>query len=193
MAKPRFDPNKVRHDHGELPSQTSASLRMGKPSVFARNLRILTALEGLKATTACREIQQMLELQAQSQLRAASDKDRTAIEASCREIKRLPINPTGYRRLMQRGVSRSSKTTRLHMHAIALYFGVYYAELWDEELPDRLNIQAQRNSPPKDEFLIPTRQLQELLSKGAGQYDYLVELLASLHGEWSAGRRKKKK
>lgn len=179
-------------DYGETPLPATISNRMGPPGVFAKNLRVLTAIRGLKATTACRAIQQMLEEHGKSQLRAASGRTKKTVAESIAHIKQNPVDPKWYRRLMQRGVTRSNKRTWRHMNAIAVFFRVTYEDLWDEELSNRLNIQAQSKGEVPKAAEIYSQKLTELFERGDGKYDYLKFLIDSLHGELLFGRGVKK-
>lgn len=156
---------------------------MGKPEVFSKNLRMLTALKGLKATTACRAIQAMLEKHGEEQMRTAGPRLAKEVGKSLAEIRQNPVDPKWYRRLMQRGVSRASKTTWRHMDALGIFFGIAYEDMWDETLPKQLNVQNQTSNHMPNLSAVYAKKLMELLERGEGKYEYLKSLLDSLHME----------
>ena len=165
---------------------------MGKPEVFSKNLRMLTALKGLKATTACRAIQAMLEKHGEEQMRTAGPRLAKEVGKSLAEIRQNPVDPKWYRRLMQRGVSRASKTTWRHMDALGIFFGIAYEDMWDETLPNGLTYRDQTSNQSPTSSTIYARKLIELLERGEGKYEYLKSLLDSLHGELFSRRARKK-
>jgi len=182
------------HQKSRLGSATGPEglpIRMGKPAAFARNLRLLAALHDLTAEGLCRELKQML-VRKEANLRAAileedlgsvrrrdTDAELNAVAVA---VKR--INAKWIRRLMSKGVSRSDKRTRTQFHAIAKFFRVEYALLWEETL---ITVQhpglGQPLATPYAPFAVESQKLVELLELGDRRYGYLSQLIDSLHRE----------
>ena len=160
---------------------------MGKREVFAKNLRILTSLKGLKATTASRAIQAMLEDHANEQLRKATERTRHVVSEARAGIMKNQVDPKWYRRLMQRGVTRANNTTWRHMrrNRPLLWAGIRRVVGRRSFESPQLAISRLNGGPGS---AITTQQLIELLDRGDGRYDYLRNLIESLYLEWQAKR-----
>lgn len=137
--------------------------RKGKPEIFARNLRLLTALHGSGAADACKEIGE----------RAG-----------------LPINRKWYRRLCSKGISQLNGRNRQQLDAVVEFFNAMSSgkitlgldDLWEEDLLQR--VAAVSDTPVVDHrFNRCLRQLCELLNREDRRYGYLEQLIGSLYRE----------
>jgi hypothetical protein len=187
MAKPKVTLGKTQS--GEIDRLHRLSFHMGEPSVFARNLRLLTVMRGLTAEEACKGIAEILRRDADAGLNQAweTTKDLDARQSATKKAQRIrktKVDPKWYRRLMARGVSRSDSRTRQQFFAIARFFGVRHEGLWE---PDLITVKVADLQapilPPQNRFAIHAQKLFELLEYDGGRYDYLMPLLDSLHGE----------
>ena len=159
---------------------------MGEPNLFARNLRLLTAMRGLTAEAACKGIAEMLCRDADTERdqlweRTKDPVARQAASKKAQQIRKIGIDPKWYRRLTAKGVSRSDKRTRTQFLAIAKFFGVRHEGLWEADLITfKLTDLQAPMLPPTIRFAVPAQKLAELLEHGGGRYDYLMTLLERL-------------
>ena len=188
MVKKNLAPGTIETD--SLQSEQRLNIQMGEPGIFARNLRLLTAMRELTAERACKEIAEMMRREAVAErdriLKNTSDsKASQAATEKFQEIAKIKIDPKWYRRLMASGVSRSDKRTRTQFHAIARFFEVRYEGLWETDLVTfKLNdLKAPIVTSTQTRFAFHVQKLIELLDHEAGKYDYLKSLLDSLYAE----------
>lgn len=187
MVRKNTTPGTIETDR--LESEHRPTFYMGEPNVFARNLRLLTAMRGLTAEAACKGIAEMLRRDADAERdqvweRMKDPVARKAASTKAQQIRKIGIDPKWYRRLTAKGVSRSDKRTRTQFLAIAKFFGVRHEGLWEADLITfKLTDLQAPILPPTNRFAIHGQKLAELLEHGGGRYDYLMTLLDSLHGE----------
>jgi len=154
-----------------LGAEHRKSKYMGEPAVYARNLRLLTAMKGVTAEEACKGIE---------------------AEMLRQNYPAAKVDPKWYRRLMTKGASRSDPRTITQFWTIPKYFELQDHELWDANL---ITFQLTNKAPilpSKNRFAVHGQKLADLLEKGAGRYDYLMSLLDSLHNEAFALNQKGK-
>ena len=187
MVRKNTNPGTIETDG--LQEEHRLSIRMGEPSVFAQNLRLLTVMRGLTAEDACKGIAEMLRREADAERdqvweRTRDSAARQAASKKAAQIRKIKIDPKWYRRLTAKGVSRSDKRTRTQFHAIARFFGVRYEGLWESDLITfKLTDLQAPILPPNNRFAVHAQKLAELFERGGGRYDYLMSLLDSLHAE----------
>ena len=127
MVRKNTTPGTIETDR--LESEHRPTFYMGEPNVFARNLRLLTAMRGLTAEAACKGIAEMLRRDADAERDQVWDRTkdpvaRQAASKKAQQTRKITIDPKWYRRLTAKGVSRSDKRTRTQFLAIAKFFGV---------------------------------------------------------------------
>ncbi len=187
MVRKNTTPGTIETDR--LESEHRPTFYMGEPNVFARNLRLLTAMRGLTAEAACKGISEMLRRDADAERdqvweRTKDPVARQAASKKAQQTRKITIDPKWYRRLTAKGVSRSDKRTRTQFLAIAKFFGVRHEGLWEADLITfKLTDLQAPILPPTNRFAIHGQKLADLLEHGGGRYDYLMSLLDSLHSE----------
>lgn len=177
-------------EDGAAPNVLWGKKREGSPKTFAKNLHLLTALKGLKGSTAADAVQEMMLSRGEESLRMARGEAARAIQKSLDKIRANKVDPKWYRRLMREGVSRTNEKTVGHLSAVALFFNVELEDLWDDDLVNRLNLEraTDKEVPKPSIHVLYAKKIESLLD--SGDYDFLKPLIDSLDSEM---RRKKKK
>lgn len=168
--------------------------KKGKPEIFAKNLRFLTALKGLNAASLAQKVQAML-LATGSYLEDDEDTkiSPNLIKKSLAKFEKDPVDPRWIRRLLREGVSKASPRTYQHLHALALFFGVNIDSFWDEALVQKMNFEwAMHHDETRPDFeSLHVRKFAELMT--IEKYQYLKSLIDSLFDEMTKEKRLKEK